>query len=132
MSIEASGINFLSIRRILGQLGWRRICFFTGGYTILVFNLEILVWTIIAGVCIGVGFGFTIPLTNHMTVEKSNTNTRAKHLGYFSSATFLGQFLSSFIEGISLDTSIIYFITAVSSLLISGLFLVYMKKLKHL
>ena len=52
---------------------------------------------IIGGVFSGVGFGLSIPLLNHITVEKSAPNNRGKNLSYFAMAVFLGQFITSFI-----------------------------------
>ena len=53
---------------------------------------------IIGGIFVGCGFGFSIPLVNHMTIERSAPSQRGRLLGYLSVAIFLGQFLSSFIE----------------------------------
>lgn len=50
------------------------------------------------------GFGFVLsdPLVNHMIIEKSHAQVRARNLCYLSMAIFLGQFLSSFIDFILL------------------------------
>lgn len=52
----------------------------------------------VGSVFAGVGFGFSIPLLNHMTVEKSAANVRGKNLSYFTMAVFGGQFITSFVE----------------------------------
>lgn len=57
----------------------------------------------IGGIAMGIGFGFTIPLLNHMTIEESNYRNMGQNLGYYSMAIFGGQFLSSFITEISSD-----------------------------
>lgn len=57
-----------------------------------------LAWLIAAAIAAGVGFGFSIPLLNHRTVEVSNEKNRGKHLSYFAMAVFLGQFLTSALE----------------------------------
>lgn len=46
----------------------------------------------------GVGFGFSIPLVNHMTVERSPVARRGRNLAYLSMAIFSGQFLTSLLE----------------------------------
>lgn len=53
---------------------------------------------IVGAVCLGLGFGLSIPLVNHMTVEQSSVHQRGRHLAYLSMAIFAGQFLSSFME----------------------------------
>lgn len=51
---------------------------------------------ILAGILMGTGFGLSVPLVNHLVVEKSPPLLRGKHLAYLSMAIFSGQFLSSF------------------------------------
>lgn len=48
--------------------------------------------------CLGLGFGLSIPLVNHMTLEHSQARQRGRNLAYLSMAIFAGQFLSSFVE----------------------------------
>ncbi|ODP34478.1 hypothetical protein A9762_14945 [Pandoraea sp. ISTKB] len=56
----------------------------------------------IAGaVLLGVGFGLSVPLVNHMTVEQSDERSRGRNLAHLSMAIFLGQFLASPLEAIS-------------------------------
>jgi predicted MFS family arabinose efflux permease len=51
----------------------------------------------IAGnIFLGIGFGLSIPLVNHMTIELSHIQHRGRNLAYISMAIFAGQFLSSF------------------------------------
>jgi MFS family permease len=50
------------------------------------------------GLCLGIGFGLSIPLVNHMTIEQSHPQQRGRNLAYLSVAIFGGQFLSSFME----------------------------------
>ncbi|MDZ5111594.1 hypothetical protein [Pseudomonas putida] len=50
------------------------------------------------GLCLGLGFGLTVPLLNHMTIELSHAAQRGRHLAWLSVAIFGGQFLSSFME----------------------------------
>jgi MFS family permease len=48
------------------------------------------------GVALGLGFGLSVPLCTHMTVERSHLPSRSRNLAYLSMAIFGGQFLSSF------------------------------------
>ncbi|KAF1065161.1 MFS transporter [Burkholderia gladioli] len=50
------------------------------------------------GILLGCGFGLTVPLVNHMTVERSHAQERGRDLAYLSMAIFSGQFASSFME----------------------------------
>ncbi|MHA3976139.1 MFS transporter [Halovulum sp. GXIMD14794] len=52
----------------------------------------------LAALLMGTGFGFSIPVANHAVVARSPVGARARNLGMLSSAIFLGQFLSSFLE----------------------------------
>lgn len=47
---------------------------------------------------LGAGFGLSIPLVNHMTVEASPANRRGRALGNLSMAIFAGQCLPSFMH----------------------------------
>lgn len=53
---------------------------------------------VLAGVSLGCGFGLSIPLVNHMTIELTHERERGHMLAYLSMAIFLGQFLSSLLE----------------------------------
>lgn len=48
-----------------------------------------------AALCMGTGFGFSIPLLASMTIACSPAGRRGTWLGYYAMATFSGQFLSS-------------------------------------
>lgn len=48
------------------------------------------------GVLMGVGFGLSVPLVNHLIVERSNAQQRSHRLALLSSAIFSGQFLATF------------------------------------
>lgn len=61
---------------------------------------------------IGLGFGLSIPLCNHLTVEQSNARQRNQHLAYLSMALFGGQFLSSFLAYLPGDSTTIFSLTA--------------------
>lgn len=53
---------------------------------------------VLAAVFAGAGFGLSIPLLNHATVERSTESNRGRNLSYFAMAVFSGQFLTSFLE----------------------------------
>lgn len=53
---------------------------------------------VIAAIFSGFGFGSSIPLLNHMTVQRSEAKVRGRNLSYFTMAVFSGQFLTSFVE----------------------------------
>ncbi|MBR7890240.1 MFS transporter [Marinomonas sp. A79] len=70
---------------------------------------------LLGGVFAGIGFGLSIPLLNHMTVEKSEAKVRGKNLSYLAMAIFLGQFLTSFMELLPGDLRSVYLVAAVLS-----------------
>lgn len=53
---------------------------------------------VIGAVFSGIGFGLSVPLLNHMTVELSDIKVRGRNLSFFTMAIFSGQFLTSFVE----------------------------------
>lgn len=75
---------------------------------------------IVGAVMLGIGFGLSIPLVNHLTIEHSPEYNRGRNLAYLSMAIFSGQFLSSFMEYIPGETSVI-FIAAIFIAVIAGL-----------
>ncbi|WP_455844312.1 MFS transporter [Pantoea agglomerans] len=48
------------------------------------------------GILLGMGFGLSIPLVNHLTVEISQPQERGRQLARLSMAIFSGQFLAAF------------------------------------
>lgn len=50
-----------------------------------------------AALIMGIGFGFSTPLVNNLTVERSNAENKARNLSLYSMCTFSGQFCSSLI-----------------------------------
>ena len=92
--------------------------FFMLGYIVLALATGVP-FLILTAICIGIGFGFTIPLLNHMTIEVSNSQNQGKNLGLFSMAVFGGQFLSTFIEYISKNYMAIYGVAAALALVIA-------------
>lgn len=77
------------------------LCFAFGSYIAanIMFYFSVNIYMAIAGaVFTGFGFGLSIPLVNHMTIEISAPELRGRNLAYLSVAVFGGQFLSSFME----------------------------------
>ncbi|HHS9236871.1 TPA: MFS transporter [Klebsiella michiganensis] len=67
-----------------------------------------VVFYIAGGVLMSCGFGLSVPLVNHMTVEQSHARVRGRNLAWLSMAIFSGQFLSSFMEIILGDSSVVF------------------------
>ncbi|MCO7231426.1 MULTISPECIES: MFS transporter [unclassified Cobetia] len=83
----------------------------------------------VGAVLSGMGFGFSIPLLNHMTVERSHASVRGRNLSYLTMAIFLGQFLTSFLEFLPDDGSNVFGAAAVLGLIFAVLYLgVYLLK----
>lgn len=101
--------------------------FFMLGYIILA-TASSLPFLILTTIFIGIGFGFTIPLLNHMMLEASTLKNQGKYLGLFSMGVFGGQFLSTFIEYVSHNYTAIYAVSAGLALIIGGtLFFMFQK-----
>ena len=71
---------------------------------------------IMALICAGVGFGFSIPLLNHTTVERSSEHNRGRNLAVFGMAVFSGQFVTSILEFIPVSHIGVFSICAFLSL----------------
>ncbi len=82
---------------------------------------------IMAGVLLGSGFGFSVPLVNHMTVSRSDQGNRGQRLASLSMALFSGQFLASFMAMLPGDSSMIFAVTSGFSILVLAV-LVLMRK----
>lgn len=76
---------------------------------------------ILGGIFSGVGFGLSIPLLNHITVERSLPSQRGKNLSYFAMAVFLGQFLTSFMELIPGNAQAVFALISVAA----GIYFLY-------
>lgn len=53
---------------------------------------------VLASIFAGIGFGFSIPLLNHLTVEVSTDKNRGRNLSKFAMAVFAGQFVTSIFD----------------------------------
>jgi MFS family permease len=74
----------------------------------------------LGGLALGAGFGLSIPLVNHLTIERSSVSQRGQNLAYLSMAIFLGQFLASFMEFVPGGQTITFSAAAVLAL-VSGI-----------
>ncbi|WP_339901490.1 MFS transporter [Paraglaciecola polaris] len=74
---------------------------------------------VIGAIFSGIGFGFSVPLLNHMTVERSDANVRGRNLSYFTMAVFSGQFLTSFIQYIPGGSNNVFMITIALCVLVA-------------
>ncbi|MCB5162688.1 MFS transporter [Marinomonas algarum] len=96
------------LERRLGQAGLLISAFALYAFAYWCFGQASL-WVLVLGALfVGTGFGFSIPLLNHMTVERSPAAVRGRNLSYFTMAIFSGQFLTSFIELIPGDINNVF------------------------
>jgi len=90
---------------------------------LLIYSIASTFWFFVPGaIFMGIGFGLSIPLVNHMIVEESPSQYRGRNLAYLAMAIYLGQFMSSFIDGISNDSQIIFIGTAILAILMAIIF----------
>ncbi len=80
----------------------------------------------------GTGFGFTIPLANHMTVERTPAARRGRNLAYLSMAIFSGQFLTSLLEFVPGQTSLVFSLMALAGSVFTLIYLLIWKTERRL
>lgn len=73
---------------------------------------------VLGAVALGCGFGFSIPLVNHLIVDLSPQAQRTTNLARLSMAIFLGQFLSAFMAYLSHSTETIFLLAAMIDLVV--------------
>lgn len=71
------------------------------------------------GIALGLGFGFSVPLVNHLIVDLSSNAVRGRNLARLSMAIFLGQFLSAFMAYLPGTTSTVFLFAAAIGALFS-------------
>jgi MFS family permease len=112
VAVVAAAIMPRAARR-MGEYGTLALAFVFYGLAHLAFATADALTLMIEGtVCLGIGFGLSIPLVNHMTIEQSAVQQRGRHLAYLSMAIFSGQFLSSFMEFVPGNQSLIFLCAA--------------------
>lgn len=74
---------------------------------------------VVASIFAGTGFGFSIPLLNHTTVERSSETNMGRNLAWFAMAVFSGQFLTSALEFLPVADSGVFTVCGVIAILCS-------------
>jgi MFS family permease len=116
VAVAAAAIMPRAAQR-LGEYGTLNFAFVLYGLGHLAFaTADTLTLMIEGGICLGLGFGLSIPLVNHMTIDQSPTQQRGRNLAYLSMAIFSGQFLSSFMEFMPGEPSRVFICAAVIAL----------------
>lgn len=82
----------------------------------------------VAGCCLGGGFGLSVPLVNHMTVEQSHPHQRGRNLAYLSMALFSGQFLAAFLDQLLPGETSWVFLSAAGLALVAGIGVVFLHR----
>lgn len=96
------------------------ICY--GMTHLLFFCMQDNMMLYIAAIFMGIGFGFSTPLVNNLTVEYSNLQTKARNLSFYSMCIFLGQFCSSIVvalfngDSVFLVAAILSIVTCISAI----------------
>jgi MFS family permease len=127
-------LAFISLIAVVGALVMPKLVIKLGEKTVLTlamcmfalthftfFHADAVQLLILGGVFCGLGFGFSIPLLNHMVVEQSHPQYRGRNLSYFTMAVFLGQFLTSFVELIPGERNAVYAVASIAALIIACL-----------
>jgi MFS family permease len=111
-----------------GEFGTLYVAFTCYAFAHLVFSAASSMALFIAGgILMGCGFGLSVPLVNHMVIERSHVNVRGRNLAYLSIAIFSGQFLSSFMEFIPGNASLVFTGAAIMSIAVAMTLLVSRK-----
>ncbi len=103
--------------KIVNKIGYKTtlpigfVCFALA-YLFLAYN-SIAMLTYVSAMVLGIGFGLTVPLLNHLMVEVSNTQTRGKNLGLYSIGIFGGQFVATGFGLLTNNITLIFTMAAV-------------------
>jgi MFS family permease len=101
VSLVAVGVAGLMPRMARGIGAARTLSIAFASYAVAhaIFTVADSIFSFIGGgILLGAGFGLSVPLVNHLTVEASPANHRGRALAYLSMAIFGGQFLPSFMR----------------------------------
>lgn len=105
------------IEQRIGEIKLLALAFISYALAYFAFSYATGLPLLVAGaILMGIGFGFSIPLLNYLTVQKSPASVRGRNLSYFTMAVFSGQFLTSFLEFLNSETSTIF----ISYMLLAG------------
>lgn len=135
-------LAFISLMAVMGAFFmpkvvecWQTKCTLTLAFSIYGIAQLLFAFTsswfslILAAIAMGIGFGFSIPLVNHITIELNHSSIRNAQLAYLSMAIFCGQFLSSVVAEVISDHLALYLFTT-SLAFISAVILMLMKQLR--
>ena len=87
----------------------------------LVFSSASSVFVVAIGaIAAGIGFGLSIPLLNHLTVEISTEQNRGRNLARFAMAVFSGQFVTSVLDFLPMTGRQILVVCAVLALIVAA------------
>lgn len=86
------------VQRRFGSAVTLAIAFAGYGISHALYTTGDLPLMLVGAISMGIGFGLSVPLVNHMAVERSSAATRHRNVAMLSVAIFLGQFLSSFMS----------------------------------
>lgn len=129
--VAVVGAHFMpKVIRLVGEQKVLALAFVGYGSSFVFFLQAGTPFLIIGAIFSGIGFGFSIPLLNHMTVERSDAKVRGRNLSYYTMAVFSGQFLTSFVEYIPGGTHNI-FISCISLCVVTALYLFFKPTQPH-
>ncbi|MBN8413381.1 MFS transporter [Halomonas litopenaei] len=112
------------VSRALGEMPTLVLAFLLYTASLFIFQqAESMPLMNVGALLAGLGFGFSIPLLNHMTVERSHPSVRGRNLSYLTMAIFLGQFLTSFLELVPGDGRNVFGTAAALGLVFTVLYL---------
>lgn len=113
VAVGSAGVMPGVIKRI-GEYNTLLVAFISYGAAHLLFSQsDSFSVVIVGGLLLGCGFGLSVPLVNHLTVELSHPQVRGRNLAYLSVAIFTGQFLAAFSEFIPGPNEGVFLLTAV-------------------
>lgn len=112
------------VSRALGAMPTLVLAFLLYAASLFIFQqAESMTLMSVGAALSGMGFGFSVPLLNHITVERSHPSVRGRNLSYLTMAIFLGQFLTSFLELLPGDISQVFGASAVLGLIFAVVYL---------
>ncbi len=110
------------LQRRFGSTATLAIAFAGYGISHVLYTTGHLPLMVLGAVFMGCGFGFSVPLVNHMIVDRSPAAFRNQNVAMLSVAIFLGQFLSAFMSFIPGDGTSAFAAAAVISFVLAIIF----------
>ncbi|MZI93060.1 MFS transporter [Vibrio sp. CAIM 722] len=115
------------VQHKLGSISTLSLAFIAYALSHALYSSGSLPIMIVGAIVMGIGFGLSVPLVNHMIVERSYASHRNQNLAMLSVAIFLGQFLSSFMSYIPGNGRDTFLVAGIAALIIALLFLTQRK-----